>query len=76
MICVFLGASFSFVSICLILFRIAFCIFILNKNVKDNLCHAYFASIHAAVSKQKVYRCCKRSLEKSENDIMFKLFAY
>ena len=76
MICVLLGASFYFVSICLLLFRIMFCIFIFNKNVKDSLYHAYFASIHVAVSKQKVYRCCKNSLEKSENDIILKLFSY
>ena len=76
MICVLLGASFYFVSICLLLFRIMFCIFIFNKNVKDSLYHAYFASIHVAVWKQKVYRCCKNSLEKSENGIMLKLFAY
>ena len=76
MICVLLGASFYFVSIFLLLFRIMFCIFIFNKNVKDSLYHAYFASIHVAVSKQKVYRCCKNSLEKSEYDKMLKLFAY
>ena len=76
MICVLLGASFYLVSICLLLFRIMFCIFIFNKNVKNSLYHAYFASIHVAVWKQKVYRCCKNSLEKSENDIMLKLFAY
>ena len=75
MICVLLGASFSFISISLLLFRIMFCIFIFNKNVKDRLYHAYFASIHVAVWKQKVYRCYKNSLEKSENDIMLKLFA-
>ena len=75
MICVFLGASFYLVSICLILFRIMFCIYIFNKNVKDSLYHGYFASIHVAVWKQKVYRCCKNSLEKSENGIMLKLFA-
>ena len=76
MICVLLGVSFYFVSICLLLFRIIFCIYIFNKNVKDSLYHAYFASLHVAVWKQKVYRCCKNSLEKSENDIMLKLFAY
>ena len=76
MICVLLGASFSFVSIFLLLLRIMFCIFIFNKNVKDSLYHAYFASIHVAVLKQKVYRCCKNSLEKSENGIMLNLFAY
>ena len=76
MICVLLGASFYFVSICLILFIIMFCISIFNKNVKDSLYHAYFASIHVAVSKQKVYRCCKNSLEKSESDIMLKVFEY
>ena len=53
-----------------------FCILYFNKNVKYSLCHAYFASIHVAVWKQKVYRCCKNSLEKSENDIILKLFAY
>ena len=76
MICVLLGASFSFVSICLLLFIIMFCIFSFNKNVKDSLCHAYFASIHVAVWKQKVYRCCNNSLEKSECDKMLKHFAY
>ena len=76
MICVLLGASFSFVSFCLLLVRIMFFIFIFNKNVKDSLYHAYFASIHVAVWKQKVYRCCKNSLEKSENDIILKLISY
>ena len=57
--CVLLGASFYFVSFCLLLVIIIFCIFTFNKNVKDSLCHAYFASIHVAVWKQKVYRCCK-----------------
>ena len=75
MICVLLRASFYFVSISLLLFRIVFCIFIINKNVKDSLYHAYFASIHVAVWKQKVYRCCKNSLERSEHDIMLKLIA-
>ena len=75
MICVLLGAPFYFVSISLLLFRIVFCISSFNKNVKDSLHHAYFASIHVAVLKQKVYRCCKNSLEKSENDIMLKRFA-
>ena len=60
MICVLLGASFYFVSFCLILFRIMFCISIFKKKSKDSLYHAYFASIHVAVSKQKVYRCCKK----------------
>ena len=49
MICVLLGASFYFVSICLLLVRIMFCIFSFNKSVKDSLCHAYFASMHVAV---------------------------
>ena len=75
MICVLLGASFYFVSICLLLFRIIFCISIFNKNVTDSLYHAYFASIHVAVWKQKVYRCCKNSLEKSECDKMLKPFS-
>ena len=74
MICVLLGASIYFASICFLLFRIMFCIFSFNKNVKDSLYHAYFASIHVAFWKQKVYRCCKNSLEKSEHDIMLKLF--
>ena len=50
--------------------------FIFNYNVKNSLYHAYFACIHVAVSKQKVYHCCKNSLEKSESDIMLNLFAY
>ena len=74
MICVLLGVSFYFVSFFFLLVRIMFCIFSFNKNVKDSLCHAYFASIHVAVWKQKVYRCCKNSLEKLENDIILKLF--
>ena len=74
MICVMLGASFSLVSIWLILFRIMFCIYIFNKNVKDSLYHAYFASIHVSVWKQKVYRCCKHSLEKSKCDRILKPF--
>ena len=74
MICVLLGASFFLVSICLLLFIIMFCISSFNKNVKDSLYHAYFASIHVAVSKQKVYRCCKNSLEKSENGIILNPF--
>ena len=76
MICVLLGASFSFVIISLMIFIIMFFIFSFNKNVKDSLCHAYFASIHVAVWKQKVYRCCENSLEKLENGIMLKCFAY
>ena len=76
MICVLLGASFYFVSTCSLLFRIMFCISVFNKNVKDSLYHAYFASIHVAVWKQKVYRYCKNSLEKSENGIMLKPFAW
>ena len=51
MICVFLGESFPFVRICLLLFRIIFCIFILNKNSKDSLYRAYFASLYVAVWK-------------------------
>ena len=76
MICVLLGASFYFVSICLMLIILMFCIFSFNKEVKDSLCHAYFANIHVAVWKQKVYRCCKNSLEKSESGIMLNIFAY
>ena len=75
MICVLLGASFSFASFSLMLVRIMFFIFSFNKNVKDSLFHAYFASIHVAVWKQKVYRYCKNSLEKSECDKMLNCFA-
>ena len=75
MICVLLGESFYFVSIFLILVRIMFCIIYFNKSGNDSLCHAYFASIHVAIWKQKVYRCCKNSLEKSECDKMLKLSA-
>ena len=74
MICVLLGASIYFSRIFLLLFRIMFCIFYFNKSGNDSLCHAYFASIYVAVWKQKVYRCCKNSLEKSECDKMLKLF--
>ena len=75
MICVLLGASIYFVRICLLLFRIIFCIFYFNKSGIDSLCHAYLASIYVAVWKQKVYRCCKNSLGKSECNKMLKLFA-
>ena len=75
MICVLLGASIYFVRICLLLFRTMFCIFYFNKSGIDSLYYAYVTSIHVAVWKQKVYRCCKNSLEKSENDKMLKLFA-
>ena len=76
MICVLLGASFYIVSSCLLLVRVVFYISSFNKNVKDSFYHAYFATIHVPVSKQKVYRCSKNSLEKSENGIMLNLFAY
>ena len=49
MICVLLGASFYFVSVCFMLVIIMFFIFRFNKKVKDSLCHAYFASLHVAV---------------------------
>ena len=76
MICVLLGASIYFVRICFLLFIIIFFIFLFNKNVKDSLYHAYFTSIHVAVSKQKVYRCCKNSLGKSEHGLTLNLFEY
>ena len=76
MICVLLGAPFYFVSFCLLLVRIVFCLFSFNKKVKDSLCHAYFASLHVAVWKQKVYRCCKNSQEKSEHGLMLNIFEY
>ena len=74
MICVLLGESIHFVSICFLLFIIMFCIFYFNKSGNDSLCHAYFASIHVAVSKQKVYRCCKNFHEKSECAKMLNFF--
>ena len=76
MICVLLGASIYFVSIFLMLFRIMFCIFYFNKSGIDSLYSAYVTSIHVAVWKQKVYRCCNNSLENSECDKMLKPFAY
>ena len=75
MICVLLGASIYFARILLLLFIIMFCIYYFNKSGNDSLCHAYFASIHVAVWKQKVYLCCKNSLERSECDKMLKFFA-
>src|SRR3989337_353872 len=48
MICVLLGASFYFVLICLMLFRIMFCIFYFNKSGIDSMCQAYFASLYVA----------------------------
>ena len=71
----FLERKFILLSICLLLFRIMFCIFYFNKSANDSLFHAYFASIHVAVWKQKAYRSCKNSLEKPECDKMLKLFA-
>ena len=76
MICVFLGDSIYFSRIFLLLFRIMFCIFYFNKSGIDSLYYAYVTSIHVAVWKQKVYRWCKNSLEKSENGIMLNLFEY
>ena len=76
MICVLLGASIYFVSIFLLLFRIMFASLFSIKMSRIAFTMLFFASIHVAVSKQKVYRCCKNSLEKSENDIILKLFAY
>ena len=37
MICVLLGASFYFISICLLLFRVMFCIFYFNRSGIDSL---------------------------------------
>ena len=76
MICVLLGASIYFVRICFLLFRTMFCILYFNKSGIDSLYYAYVTSIHAAVWKQKVYRCCNNSLEKSECDKMLKPSAY
>ena len=76
MICVLLGASIYFVWICLMLFRTLSCIFYFNKSGIDSPYYAYVTSPHVAVWKQKVYRCCNNSLEKSECDKMLKPFAY
>ena len=86
---ILLGAIFSFVTwyefclehhFILLVFSCCdleqcFASFISIKKFKYSLCHAYFASIWVAVSKQKVYRCCKTSLERSECDKMLILFA-
>ena len=72
MICVLLGASFYFVYICFLLFRIMFCIFYFNKNVKYSLYHAYFATLYVAVWKQKVFYHYMNSSEKSECDKILK----
>ena len=74
MICVLLGVSIYFVRICLMLFRTIFCIFYFNISGIDSLYYAYFTSPHVAVWKQKVYRCCNNSLEKSECDKMLNFF--
>ena len=76
MIYVMLGASIYFVRIFLLLFIKMFCIFYFNKSGIDSLYYAYFTSIHVAVWKQKVYRCCNNSLENSECDKMLKPFEY
>ena len=60
---ILLGFSCCFLEYC-------FASFFSIKKAKDSLYHAYFAIIHVAVWKQKVYRCCKNSLEKSESDII------
>ena len=73
-ICVLLGASIYFLRIC-VMFRIMFCIFYFNKSGIDSLYYAYFTSLHVAVWKQKVYRCCKNSRGKSECDKMLNFFA-
>ena len=39
-----IGQFWLSLSVCFMLFRIMFCIFSFNKNVKDSLYHAYFAS--------------------------------
>ena len=75
MICVLHGASIYFVRICLLLFRIIFCIFYFNRSGTDSLYYAYVTSIHVAVWKQKVYLCCNNSQEKSECDKMLNIFA-
>ena len=74
MIWVLLGVSIYFVRICFVLFIIMFCICYFNKSGNSSLCQAYFASLHVAVSKQKFYRCCKNSLEKSECDKLLNFF--
>ena len=73
MICVLLGASFSFISICLLLFRI-----ILVSIKKSRIAFAMLILLVYMLlfEKQKVYRCCKDSLEKPESGIMLNLFAY
>ena len=69
MICVLLGASFYFVSFCLLLFRIMFCIFSFNKEVKDSLYHAYFASPYFAVLKTESFLSLSELLKKCLNVI-------
>ena len=64
MICVLLGASFLLVSILFLLFILVFCIFSFNKEVKDSLCHAYFASIHVAVWKTESLPLLQKFLRK------------
>ena len=72
MIWVLLGASFYFVRICLLLFIIMFWIFYFNKSGNDSLYYAYFASLHVAVWKQKVFYYCLNSSGKSERDKILK----
>ena len=76
MICVLLGASFYFVSFCFLLVRIMFCIFSFNKKSRIAFAMLIFLVYMLLFQKQKVYCCCKKFLEKSENGIMLKLFAY
>ena len=72
MICVLLGASIYFLRICLLLFRIIFCIVYFNKSGMYSLYYAYFASLHVAVWKQKVFYHCPNCYGKSVCDKILK----
>jgi hypothetical protein len=74
MICVLLGASFYFIRICLMLFRIIFCIFYCNKSVKFSLSMLILQVYMLLFWKQKVFYRCLNSSGKSECGKILKVF--
>ena len=76
MICVLLGASFYFVSFCLLLVRIVFCIFSFNKKSRIAFAMLILLVCMLLFENRKFTAFAKKSLENSENGIMLNLFAY
>ena len=76
MICVLLGASFSFVRIFLLLFRLMFCIFISIKLALIAFTMRMLEVHMLLFENRKFTAVAKNSLEKSGNGIMLNIFAY